>query len=76
VGDRCQVVHVLSPVGRRAEALRQLPAAHSLALRLRDAGLPDELIAECLHIEPVALGPLLIVARAKVAAILARTVSE
>lgn len=51
----------------------QLPATHSLALRLRDAGLSDELIAECLRIETVALAPLLIVAEAKLAAILRRT---
>ena len=54
----------------RAEALRRLPVAHSLALRLRDAGLSGELIAECLGIEPEALGPLLVVAEAKLAAIL------
>jgi hypothetical protein len=47
-----------------------LPAAHSLALRLRDAGLPDELIAECLAMERQALQPLLDVAEAKLAAIL------
>lgn len=57
-------------VDPRAEALRQLPAGHSLALRLRDAGLSEELIAECLGIEAVALGPLLVVAEAKLAAIL------
>lgn len=54
----------------RAEALRRLPTTHSLALRLTDAGLPAELIAECLGIEPAALGPLLVVAEAKLAAIL------
>lgn len=54
----------------RVEALRRLPAAHSLALRLRDAGVPGELIAECLGTEPEALGPLLVVAEAKLAAIL------
>ncbi|MGH3766812.1 MAG: hypothetical protein ACRDTX_16955 [Pseudonocardiaceae bacterium] len=55
---------------RRAEALRHLPGAYSLALRLRDAGLPDELIAECLAMEREALEPLLEVAEAKLAAIL------
>ncbi|MPZ64973.1 MAG: hypothetical protein GEU83_05490 [Pseudonocardiaceae bacterium] len=54
----------------RAEALRQLPATYSLALRLRDAGLSEELIAECLGTEVVTLGPLLVVAEAKLAAIL------
>lgn len=52
----------------RAQALSRLPAAHSLALRLRDAGLPADLIAECLGIEPEALGPLLVVAEEKLAA--------
>ncbi len=51
----------------RAVALSRLPSAHSLALRLRDAGLPAELIAECLGIEPEALGPLLVVAEDKLA---------
>ncbi len=55
---------------RRAEALRHLPSAYSLALRLRDAGLPDELIAKFLAMEREALDPLLDVAEAKLAAIL------
>jgi hypothetical protein len=54
----------------RVEALQRLPTAHSLALRLRDAGVAGELIAECLGIEPEALGSLLVVAEAKLAAIL------
>lgn len=55
---------------RRAEALRQLPAVYSLALRLRDAGLEPELMAKALAIEPEALGPLLEIAEAKLAVIL------
>jgi predicted DNA-binding protein (UPF0251 family) len=55
---------------RRAEAMRHLPGVHLLALRLRDAGLADELIAECLAVEREALKPLLDVAEAKLAAIL------
>ncbi len=55
---------------RRAEVIRHLPGAYSLALRLRDAGLDDELIAECLAVEREALEPLLDVAEAKLAAIL------
>jgi hypothetical protein len=54
----------------RAEAMRRLPGAYSLALRLRDAGLANELIAECVVVEPEALAPLLAVAEAKLAAIL------
>ncbi|GAA1240702.1 hypothetical protein GCM10009609_00390 [Pseudonocardia aurantiaca] len=51
--------------------MQLLTPVHSLALRLRDAHLPDPLIAECLSIEPEALGPLLEVAQAKLAALLA-----
>lgn len=50
-----------------AAALSRLPSVHSLALRLRDAGLPTDLMAECLGIEPEALGPLLVVAEDKLA---------
>jgi hypothetical protein len=55
---------------KRAEAMRHLPGAYSLALRLRDAGLPADLIAECLAVERESLDPLLAVAEAKLAAIL------
>ncbi|HEY2766034.1 MAG TPA: hypothetical protein VGJ13_18795 [Pseudonocardiaceae bacterium] len=55
---------------RRAEAIRHLPGVYSLALRLHDAGLADELIAECLTVERAALKPLFDVAEAKLAAIL------
>jgi hypothetical protein len=55
----------------RDEAMQLLTPVHSLALRLHDAHLPDPLIAECLSIEPEALGPLLEVAQAKLAALLA-----
>ena len=44
-------------------ALRSLPQAHSLALRLHDAGAADEVISEYLHIEPEGLATLLDVAR-------------
>jgi hypothetical protein len=53
----------------RAEALEQLPPAYSLALRLRVAGLAEGLIAECLGVEPEALGPLFEVAEAKLSAL-------
>jgi hypothetical protein len=54
----------------RTEAMRHLPGTYSLALRLRDAGLTNELIAECLAVEREALDLLLQVAEAKLAAIL------
>lgn len=42
--------------GHRYEAaLRRLPDAHSLALRLRDAGVADEVICGYLQIEPEGL---------------------
>jgi DNA-directed RNA polymerase specialized sigma24 family protein len=47
------------------DALRRLPEAHSLALRLRDAGVADEVICEYLHIEPEGLDTLLDLARRK-----------
>lgn len=52
----------------RAAALQRIPRPYSLALRLRDAGVPGTLIADCLDIEPEALGPLLRLAEAKLAA--------
>jgi len=57
----------------RAQALHRLPVAYSLGLRLRDAGLTEELIAEVLGVEPEAVGPLLVVAQAKLDAILSGT---
>jgi hypothetical protein len=60
------------PSSRRVEALRHLPPVYSLALRLRDVGVPEELLAECLGVEPEAMGPLFEVAQAKLAAILER----
>ena len=46
-------------------ALRSLPEAHSLALRLQHAGVSDEVICGYLHIEHESLGTLLDVARRK-----------
>lgn len=53
----------------RYAALQRIPRPYSLALRLRDAGVPDNLIADCLDIEPEALQPLLRLAEAKLAAV-------
>lgn len=47
------------------EAQARLSSPHALALRLAELGAEDGLIAECLHIEPEAVGPLVAVARAK-----------
>ncbi|MCW6007229.1 hypothetical protein K1W54_22180 [Micromonospora sp. CPCC 205371] len=57
-------------VDPRAEAMRRLPPAYASALRLRDAGLSAPAIAERLELEPAAIGPLLVMAEAKLAAIL------
>lgn len=65
--ERCVHDHLGREQLRRAEAIRCLPRAYSLALRL---GLADELIAECLAVEREALSPLLDVAEAKLAGIL------
>jgi hypothetical protein len=46
-------------------ALRSLPEAHSLALRLLDAGVADEVICGYLHIEVECLSTLLDVAHRK-----------
>jgi hypothetical protein len=40
-------------------ALRRLPEAHSLALRLKSAGVADEVVCGYLHIEPEGLDILL-----------------
>lgn len=50
------------------EAIGKLPYTYSLALRLRAAGVTDDLMAECLGVEPEAIGPLLALADSKLAA--------
>jgi hypothetical protein len=57
-------------------ALRRLPAAHSLALRLRDGGVADEVICEYLQIEPEGLPTLLVLARQKLVAEIRRAVES
>jgi hypothetical protein len=53
-------------------ALRRLPEAHSLALRLRDAGVADDVISSYLHIEPECLADLIDLARRKLQAALSK----
>ncbi len=48
-------------------ALRLLPEPHSLALRLRSAGVADDVMCEYLHIVPQGLETLLHVAEEKLA---------
>lgn len=53
----------------RSRAIDLLPEAYAEALRLQEEGL-DDLIPERLGIPPEAVGPLLRLARAKLAALL------
>lgn len=46
-------------------ALRSLPEAHSLALRLHDAGVASDVICGYLHMEPEGFATLLDLARRK-----------
>lgn len=46
-------------------ALRRLPEAHSLALRLKSAGVADDIVCAYLRIEPEGLDTLLRVAKEK-----------
>jgi hypothetical protein len=46
-------------------AMRRLPHAHSLALRLKGAGVADEVVCDYLHIEPEGLDTFMQVAEQK-----------
>lgn len=52
----------------RTEALNRLPLPYSVALRLRDAGIEDAVIAECVGVEQEGLRSLMLIAEAKLAA--------
>ena len=54
---------------KRANALRLLPDVHARALKLEDAGLAPGELATMLGLEPSAVGPLLRIARSKLAAL-------
>jgi DNA-directed RNA polymerase specialized sigma24 family protein len=54
---------------RRRDALERLPLPYSTALRLRDEGLSDKVIAKCVGIEPEAVGTMLQLGEAKLAAL-------
>lgn len=54
--------------GPRAESLQRLPLPYATALRLRDAGIVDEVIAECVGVELDSLPTFMRVAEAKLAA--------
>lgn len=61
---------------RYEAALRRLPEAYAVALRLRDAGTPDNGICDRLGIEPEGLETLMVVADRKLAAELGRGSSD
>jgi hypothetical protein len=52
----------------RAESLQRLPLPYATALRLRDAGIADEVIAECVGVDEDALPNFMRLAEAKLAA--------
>jgi hypothetical protein len=52
----------------RDDALAQLPLTYSVALRLRDAGIPEELIAQCVGVAAEAMPTFMNLAQAKLAA--------
>ena len=51
----------------RSQALRDLPTMHAVALRLRDNGFDDAVIAAVLDVEHVQVPALLRIAEAKLA---------
>ncbi len=53
---------------RRAKSLQLLPLPYATALRMRDAGIADELIAECVGVDLDTLPTFMRVAEAKLAA--------
>ena len=53
---------------RRAESLERLPLPYATALRLRDAGVADDVIAQSVGVDPDALPTFMRVAEAKLAA--------
>jgi len=61
---------------RYEAALRRLPDAHSLALRLRDAGVADEVICGYLRIEPEGLDSVFELAHQKLQAELHKCPSD
>lgn len=55
----------------RSHALRELPATHAVALRLRDNGFDDHVISIVLDIEEVQVPTLLRIAGSKLARLMA-----
>ena len=53
---------------RRAESMERLPLPYATALRLRDAGVADDVIARSVGVDPDALPTFMRLAEAKLAA--------
>jgi DNA-directed RNA polymerase specialized sigma24 family protein len=53
---------------RRAASLARLPLPYATALRMRDAGIDDIVIAQCLDVDLDTLSTLMELAEAKLAA--------
>jgi hypothetical protein len=53
---------------RRAQSLQRLPMPYATALRLRDAGIAEEVIAECVGVDLDALATFMQIAQAKLTA--------
>jgi len=53
---------------RRAASLARLPLPYATALRMRDAGIDDAAIAQCIDVDLDALPTLMELAEAKLAA--------
>jgi hypothetical protein len=53
---------------RRAQSLQRLPLPYATALRMRDAGIADDVIAECVGVDLDALPTFMRLAQAKLAA--------
>ena len=60
--------HVADELSQRERALRRLPLPYSLALRLRDAGIPADVICLYVNVEQDALAGLYRMAEAKLVA--------
>jgi hypothetical protein len=56
-------------LSEREQALRRLPLPYSLALRLRDVGVADDVICEYVNVERDALEGLYRIAEAKLSAL-------
>jgi hypothetical protein len=59
---------VADELSSHERALRKLPLPYSLALRLRDAGVPPELVSEYVGVDEAALDGVYRIAEAKLSA--------